>query len=60
LALLNQDGDKVLVGLELDALRPPKHTSKTLLVGGCVCEKANPENSDGSSSVQHTVNQYTP
>jgi hypothetical protein len=46
LALLNQDGNKVLVGVHLDALATTQMDFKDCCLSvGRVCEKANPENS---------------
>jgi hypothetical protein len=55
----NQDGNKVVVGLDLDAFhRPPKYTSNTccVLVGCvCMCENAESENSFGRGSAIFTI-----
>jgi hypothetical protein len=59
LALLDQDCDKILVGIELDALA----TARAQTRAACrwaACEKANPENSFRQSAFNTPFNQYTP
>jgi hypothetical protein len=47
----NQDGNKVVVGLDLDAFHDHPNTSKTCCLSvGCVCRERESENSFGSSA----------
>jgi hypothetical protein len=59
LALLNQDRNNVLVGLDLDTLAITQmHFKDMLLVSGlCVCERANPENSVGNTALNTPLSQ---
>jgi hypothetical protein len=59
LALLDQDCDKILVGIELDALATAQVHLKRCLSVGCVREGES-ENSFGKSAFNTPFNQYTP
>ena len=55
LTLFNQNRNKILVGLELDALATTQmHFKDMLLVGGLRMRYSNPENSLGNSSALAT------